>query len=87
VAPPVILAQTTSGGVTRTRPLCPYPQTAVYNGSGSTDNAGNFHCGGDLEVPEVVCPDVRTKYKHEVKGPIDFSGSGVNRNICGGGNR
>lgn len=28
----------------RTRPLCPYPQTAQYKGSGSTDDAGNFSC-------------------------------------------
>ena len=28
----------------RTRPLCPYPQTAKYKGSGSIDEAGNFHC-------------------------------------------
>jgi feruloyl esterase len=28
----------------RTRPLCPYPQTAVYKGSGSTDDASNFVC-------------------------------------------
>jgi len=30
--------------VIRTRPLCPYPQTARYKGSGSTDDAGNFTC-------------------------------------------
>ena len=30
------------GAVTRTRPLCAYPQHAVYNGSGSTDQAENF---------------------------------------------
>lgn len=29
---------------TRTRPLCPYPQVARYNGSGSIDEAGNFRC-------------------------------------------
>ncbi len=28
----------------RTRPLCPYPQVARYNGSGSTDDAANFVC-------------------------------------------
>ena len=28
----------------RTRPLCPYPQVAVYNGSGSTDDSANFSC-------------------------------------------
>lgn len=31
-------------GVSRTRPLCPYPQKSVYTGSGSTDNAQNFQC-------------------------------------------
>jgi hypothetical protein len=25
---------------------------------------------------------VLTKYKREVKGPLDFSGSGVNRHVC-----
>lgn len=32
------------GAVVRTRPLCPYPQTAVYNGSGATDEAASFTC-------------------------------------------
>ncbi len=32
------------GKVDRTRPLCPYPQTAVYKGKGSTDDAANFVC-------------------------------------------
>lgn len=32
------------GKVDRTRPLCPYPQQAVYKGSGSTDEAANFTC-------------------------------------------
>ena len=31
-------------GVTRTRPLCPYPTTAEWTGSGSTDDAANFRC-------------------------------------------
>ena len=40
-------------GIVRTRPLCAYPRTAVYRGSGSTDDAANFDCrkpeynGGD----------------------------------------
>ena len=28
--------------VTRTRPLCPYPQVAKYDGTGSSDDAANF---------------------------------------------
>jgi feruloyl esterase len=44
-APRQILAShATNGVVDRTRPLCPYPQTAVYKGSGSTDEAANFEC-------------------------------------------
>jgi hypothetical protein len=81
--PKQILAQNTSGGVvTRTRPLCPYPQTAIYNGSGSTDDAANFHCGGNLEKREIVCADVLARYKHEVRGPRDFIGTGVNPLRC-----
>ncbi|MNC88547.1 Tannase and feruloyl esterase [compost metagenome] len=34
----------TAGKVERTRPLCVYPQRAVYKGSGSIDDAANFVC-------------------------------------------
>ena len=40
----IIASQVTSGSVTRTRPLCPYPQVAKYKGTGSTDIAENFVC-------------------------------------------
>src|ERR1022692_1625118 len=33
-----------ASGIARTRPLCAYPQTAAYKGSGSTDDASNFVC-------------------------------------------
>jgi feruloyl esterase len=40
----VIASHITSGVVERTRPLCVYPNVAVYTGTGSTDNAANFVC-------------------------------------------
>ncbi len=44
-APERIIARKVSNGVTtRTRPLCPYPQRAVYKGSRSTEEAENFVC-------------------------------------------
>ena len=44
-APAQILAShQTAGKVDKTRPLCPYPQTAAYKGTGSTDDAANFVC-------------------------------------------
>jgi hypothetical protein len=78
VVPTQILA--TTG--TRSRPLCPYPQTAIYNGNGNTNDAANFHCGGNLEQPAVVCADVLTQFKNEVSGPLDFAGSGAAPTVC-----
>ena len=40
----IVASHAARGQVDRTRPLCPYPQTAVYKGSGSTDQAENFSC-------------------------------------------
>jgi feruloyl esterase len=34
----------TAGVIDRTRPLCAYPATAHYVGTGSTDEAKNFRC-------------------------------------------
>ena len=80
-----------------TRPLCPYPQTAVYKGSGSVTDAANWSCGGDMEnntpvgIPlsgapgqPVPCYDVLAKYKHEVNGPLDYQNSGLVPAMCPG---
>ena len=40
----IIASRVRQGRTDRTRPLCPWPQTAVYEGSGSTDDAANFSC-------------------------------------------
>jgi feruloyl esterase len=40
----IIAAHKTAGKIDRTRPLCPYPQVAHYNGTGSIDEASNFSC-------------------------------------------
>ena len=50
VAPQAIIATkykadgSPASGVLRSRPLCPYPQTAQYKGSGSTDEASSYVC-------------------------------------------
>jgi len=40
----VIARKMTAGKATSARPLCAYPQHAVYTGKGSTDEADNFVC-------------------------------------------
>jgi feruloyl esterase len=45
VAPDSLLASHVNAGKTdRTRPLCPYPKQAVYDGKGNSDDAASFRC-------------------------------------------
>jgi len=84
VAPDALLASGGSAAPStgRTRPVCLYPKTAIYNGSGSIDDANNWHCGGNLETKANVCRDILVKYKHEARGKLDFSDSGVDAQDC-----
>lgn len=41
----IVASHSTAGKVDRTRPLCPYPLTARWKGTGSTDDANSFYCG------------------------------------------
>jgi feruloyl esterase len=40
----IVATHSTNGAVDKTRPLCPYPQVAKYNGAGDTNDAANFSC-------------------------------------------
>ena len=45
IAPDQVFAtHSINGVVDRSRPLCPYPQVAVYKGKGDTNDAANFEC-------------------------------------------
>jgi hypothetical protein len=64
VAPDSIVAYNNANPALATvsRPICKYPDTLVYNGSGSTNAASNFHCkiqkADPLMNAEKVLPDV-----------------------------
>ena len=40
----VVATRANEDGTKTARPLCPYPQSAAYKGSGSTNDAANFVC-------------------------------------------
>jgi feruloyl esterase len=45
IAPDQIKATySNSGKVTKTRPVCTYPEVAIYKGNGDTNDAANFKC-------------------------------------------
>jgi len=62
VAPNQIIAtHLTKDTIDRTRPICPYPKVARWNGSGSSDDARNFTC---VEIRNA------TSKRQVRKGPI-----------------
>jgi feruloyl esterase len=57
VAPDKIIATKFSGStLTLSRPLCPYPAQAVYNGSGDVSVASNFACVQQTESAGSIGP-------------------------------
>ena len=65
------------------RRLCPYPQAAIYDSTcGDNTIASCYYCGGNLETAPTVCENILVKYKKEVKGPLDYTGTGFNRKEC-----
>ncbi len=45
----IIASHMTNGTADRTRPLCPYPQTAHWKGTGSSDDAAQFSCVAEVK--------------------------------------
>ena len=78
VAPDSILTQNATHGQ---RPMCPYPQTAIYNGSGDPKVAASWRCGGNIETKENVCMDLVARYQKETRDDLDTRGLD-DRDIC-----
>ena len=82
-APAAPGTQSVSGGpntrpVLGHRPVCPYPKTAIYNGSGDIHVATSYRCDGNLELPTIVQQDLLAKHKAENgtgKIPPSYGGS------------
>ncbi|HYP84417.1 tannase/feruloyl esterase family alpha/beta hydrolase [Variovorax sp.] len=68
VAPEKIVATRldANGNILRQRPLCPYPEQAVYIGKGSVDRADSFAC-------RLPLPARRSQRPDEWTGPFDVN--------------
>ena len=63
VAPDSIVSTNATLG---SRPMCPYPQTAIYNGKGADPKLfTSWHCGGDIETRQNACMDRVARYQDE----------------------
>ena len=69
-------------GPPRTRPMCPYPQYAVWNGVGDPNVASSFSCGGNMHTPQSRCESLVVKYQQETTVKYESVG-GVTAVSCG----
>jgi Tannase and feruloyl esterase/FG-GAP-like repeat len=81
----------TGPGTFGTRPICPWPTTAIYNGTGSTAVASNYTCGGNLDAypptagtnnVAAVCQDLVTAFGNETSLPLNYAELGISPAQC-----
>jgi feruloyl esterase len=72
----------TGPGSFGTRPICPYPTTAIYNGTGATTVASNYHCGGNLDTPVTLCQLPITRYGHATSSLLNYEEVDVHPEDC-----
>ena len=81
----------TGPGAFGTRPICPWPTTAIYSGSGSTAIASNYTCGGNLDAfpataatnnVATICQAPITVYDEENSNSLDYKDLGITSAQC-----
>ena len=66
---------TSTNAALGSRPMCPYPQVAIYNGNGADPKLmASWHCGGSLKTKETVCMDLVTQFQKEGSNALDTDG-------------
>ncbi len=66
---------TSTNATLGSRPMCPYPQVAIYNGNGADPKLmTSWHCGGSLKTKETVCMDLVTQFQKEGSNALDTDG-------------
>jgi hypothetical protein len=76
---------TSSNVAVGTRPVCPWPTTAIYTGTGSTAVASNYTCGGNLDASlSVLCPQLHTVYGEESSDRLNYEEQGLRPEQCEG---
>jgi hypothetical protein len=67
----------TGPGTFGTRPICPWPTTAIYSGTGSTAVASNYTCGSNLDANDAqVCFGLHTVFGAETSSGTDWKAQG-----------
>ena len=85
-----ILGTSTSSAI-GTRPVCPWPTQPIYSGTGATNVATNYTCGGNLDAyppnagtnnVATICSDLHTVYGEETSNSVDYAEQGITAAQC-----
>jgi feruloyl esterase len=81
----------TGPGSFGTRPICPWPTTAIYKGTGPSTVASNYICGGDLDAfpptpannnVATICQGLVTRGDNPHSNSLDYKEQGVSPSQC-----
>jgi feruloyl esterase len=73
----------TGPGTFGTRPICPWPTTAIYDGTGSTADARSYHCGGNMDSNiSVLCSALHTPNDRPTSNQLDYAPQGLTPGQC-----
>ena len=73
----------TGPGAFGTRPICPWPTTAIYSGTGSTALASSYTCGGNMDSNiSVLCAAVHTPNDRATSNQLDYAAQGLTAGQC-----
>ena len=81
----------TGPGSFGTRPICPWPSTAIYKGTGATTVASNYVCGGNVDAfpptpatnnVATICQGLITRQDNPHSNSLDYKEQGVSPSQC-----
>jgi hypothetical protein len=72
----------TGPGSFGSRPLCPWPTTYTYNGTGPTNVASSYHCGGNMETTAFLCNLLVTPFGSATSNQLNYQELGISPSQC-----
>ena len=70
-------------GTYGTRPICPWPTTQIYNGTGPTTVATSYTCGGNLDANvALLCKGLHAINGYATSNSVDYGEQGISASQC-----
>ena len=72
-----------ANGTPFTPPLCPWPTSAVYNGTGPGNDPSSYSCAGNVDTNNrALCQLLRTPFRQETSATLNYTEMGITSAQC-----